>query len=127
MTKTEIPEFTSSVDTEQMIIREIRLANAGDNRFDISSPYRAGSFRPYRVKLAYRVNRGSGTPFWYVFQIKISANRVLKSGAVSTAYASQIEESFYLDRAPEWAREMGVRLRPTVETERRGFGEQQDV
>lgn len=120
----EIPPFASIVDTEQSITREIQFAvEAGDNRFDFKPSYRGGSFRPSKIKLFYRVNRGVTNPYWYLFQVKITGGKVLSGGVrISTAYANVITESFYPEHAPEWAREMGAQLKPVVEVERVGFG-----
>lgn len=122
MTAIETPDFTGSVDTEQTIIREISLADAGDDRFDVRSPYRGGTFRPTRIKLIYRVNRYTASPHWYLFRVKIMAAKVLKSGKTSDAYVNQIAENFYPEHAPVWAREIGAQLKPVVEIERHGFG-----
>jgi hypothetical protein len=119
-----IPDFMSIIDTEQTIIREIDLAVAeGDNRFDFLASYRGGNFRPSHIKLVYRVNRGASSPYWYLFQIKIRGGKVLSGGhRVSTSFQNVINESFYPEKAPEWAREIGAMLKPTVEIERAGFG-----
>lgn len=120
MTKVAIPDFASIVDSEQTITREIQLAvTEGDNRFDFAPSYRGGYFRPSRIKLFYRVNRGASSPYWYLFNIKITGGKVLSGGhRVSTAYANVITESFYPEKAPEWARAMGADLLPSVEIER---------
>ncbi|AWY07548.1 hypothetical protein SEA_LAZERLEMON_65 [Streptomyces phage LazerLemon] len=120
MTEVAIPDFASIVDSEQMITRAIQLAvTEGDDRFDFTPTYRSGSFRPTRIKLFYRVNRGASSPYWYLFNIKITGGKVLSGGRrVSTADANVITESFYPERAPEWARAMGADLLPTVEIER---------
>lgn len=117
----EIPPFASIVDSEQSITREIQLAPE-DDAFDFAAAYRGGLFRPSRIKLFYRVNRGVTSPYWYLFQVKITGGKVLKGGRVSDAYSNIIKESFYPEHAPEWAREMGAQLKPVVEVERVGFG-----
>ena len=119
-----VPDFGGIVDTEQTIIREISLVvREGDNRFDFKASYRGGWFRPTGIKLVYRVNRGVTNPYWYLFQIKIRGGKVLSGGhRVSTAYSNVINEGFYPEKSPEWAREIGARLKPVVEIERVGFG-----
>jgi hypothetical protein len=117
-----IPDFTSIIDTEQTIIREISLANAGDDRFDIPGAYRSGTFRPSRIKLTYRVNRGSGEPYWYLFSARIDAAKVLKGGRISQAYSNMTTDTYYPEHLPAWAREIGAMLKPVVETERAGYG-----
>jgi hypothetical protein len=119
MSETLIPEFDGIVDTEQTITRHIRLAvTEGDNRFDFAPSYRGGYFRPSEITLHYRVNRGADNPFWYLFNVKIRGGKVLSGGVrVSTAYSNVIRESFYPEKAPEWAREIGARLLPTAEIE----------
>lgn len=124
MSVTEIPGFASIVDTEQTIIRDIDLVvTEGDNRFDFEASYRGGMFRPTHIKLVYRVNRGVTSPYWYLFQIKIRGGKVLSGGhRVSTSFQNVINESFYPESAPVWAREIGAQLKPVVEVERVGFG-----
>jgi hypothetical protein len=116
------PDFTSIIDTEQTITRKITLADAGDDRFDIKAGYRSGTFRPLEITLHYRVNRGSSAPYWYCFNVKIRAAKVLKSGELSTAYSNIIRESYYPERLPEWAREIAAMLLPVVEIERSPAG-----
>jgi len=123
----DFPDFTSIIDTEQTIIRTIMLADMGDTRFDITAPYRSGTFRPSRIELVYRVNRGSTSPYWYLFSVKITAAKVLKSGRTSDAYSNQIAERFYPEKAPQWARLIGAMLKPVVEIERAGFGADPEV
>ncbi|AWY07383.1 hypothetical protein SEA_JACKIEB_65 [Streptomyces phage JackieB] len=122
MSGSEYPGFTSIIDSDQIITREISLADAGDDRFDFPAKYRGGTFRPSRIKLVYRVNRGSSEPYWYLFQVKITAAKVLKGGRISDAYSNQIAESFYPEHAPEWARKMGADLLPVVKAERTAPG-----
>lgn len=122
---TVTPQITF-VDTEQTLTRDVRIAPHFD-QFDISAPYRSGMFRPSDVRLHYRVNRGADTPFWYLFQITIRAAKVLKNGETSTAFANIISAKYYPERAPEWAREMGAALKPSVEIERRGYGDPSNV
>lgn len=118
-----IPDFMSIIDTEQMITREIDLAVAeGDNRFDFKRSYRDGWFRPSHIKLVYRVNRGVSSPYWYLFQVKIRGAKVLSGNRLSTAFVNIVTESFYPEKAPAWACEIGAMLKPTVEIERAGFG-----
>jgi hypothetical protein len=124
MSETLIPDFASIVDTEQSITRTIQLAvTEGDNRFDFTPSYRGGYFRPSEITLFYRVNRGASSPYWYLFNIKIRGGKVLSGGVrVSTAYSNIIRESFYPEKAPEWARAMGADLLPKVEIERSPAG-----
>lgn len=123
VTKIEIPDFMSIIDTEQTITREIALAVAeGDNRFDFSRSYRDGRFRPSHIKLVYRVNRGTASPYWYLFQVKIRGAKVLSGNRLSTAFVNIVTENFYPEKAPAWAREIGAMLKPTVEIERVGYG-----
>lgn len=124
MTEIEIPDFMNIVDTEQTIIREIDLAvGEGDNRFDFQAHYVKGWFRPSHITLVYRVNRGASLPYWYLFQVKIRGGKVLSGGhRVSTAFVNIKNESFYPEKAPVWAREIGAMLKPVVEIERVGYG-----
>ena len=46
------------------------------------------------------------------------AAKVLKGGGVSKSYNNMIADSFYPERAPGWAREIGSMLLPRVEVER---------
>jgi hypothetical protein len=120
----EFPDFTSIIDTEQTITREIQLGvEEGDNRYDFRKKYgRDGWFRPSRIKLIYRVNRGSTAPYWYLFQVKITGGKVLSGGhRVSTAFVNIVNESFYPEDAPPWALKIGAMLLPRVEIEPTAF------
>lgn len=114
------------VDTEQTITRDVRIAPRFD-QCDFPHPYRQGMFRPHEVRFQYRVNKGSDRPFWYLFQVTIRVAKVLKSGEVSTAHQNRDSLSFYPERVPEWAKEMGAALKPSVEIERRGYGDPRSV
>lgn len=124
----EIPAITSLVISDQTITREFTVGNAGDGRFDLTPQYgRSGKFRPTRIRFVYRVNMGASSPFWYLFQVKITAAKVLKDGSLSEAYSNIITETMYPERVPMWVQEMGTRMKPHVEIERARFGAGQEV
>ncbi|AXH49454.1 hypothetical protein SEA_CROSBY_66 [Streptomyces phage Crosby] len=120
MSEIEIPEFAGIVDTEQTITRYIRLADAGDDRFDLVAQYRDHKIRPSEISITYRVNRGADVPFWYVFEIRVYGYKVLKSGKPSTNRVNRSKNSYHergAHRVPEWAAKIAKDRMPTVPTE----------
>lgn len=111
------PSVTSMVDTEQTVSRTFDVdASSGD--YDMEISYRGGMFRPSRVTLHYRVNKGATTPYWYLFQVRVKMAKVLKNDRVSDAYQNIRTESVYPEHAPTWLREMGAALLPQTLPER---------
>lgn len=120
MSVTPLPPLQGIVDTEQTVTRYMNFGiEVGDDRFDFEVSHRSGTFRPLGAKFHYRVNRGSTAPYWYLFQVTIRGARVLRGGRISTAGRNIIAHSSYIERTPQWAREMGRSMQPLVEVEHR--------
>jgi hypothetical protein len=86
------------VDSEQTISRRFDVEVPDDGSQDITRKYYdpAKKYRPYRVVITYRVNRGANAPFWYPFTVKVYARRVLVSGQVSVAPPGQLDRTYSL-------------------------------
>ncbi|QFG07957.1 hypothetical protein SEA_INTOLERANT_62 [Streptomyces phage Intolerant] len=105
-------------DTEQTIIRRWTIKELPE--LDIMIQYRNDMMRPNCLAVTYRVNRGSEKPEWYVFEIRIYGQKVLKSGKASTNRASRGKNRYtpYGSNAvPGWAAKIAKDNMPTSEPE----------
>lgn len=107
-------KITSIVDTEQTIIRRFSVDAETDGSEDFESRYGCNGrkYRPVEVRLMYRVNRGATSPYWYVYDIRVTGQQVLKSGKLSDAYTGQHTISYIQHEAPEWLKPWLLEMRP---------------
>lgn len=101
-------------DTEQTLIRrwDIRVLP----ELDLPVQYRNHEMRPHMLSVTYRVNRGMQVPAWYIFEVRIYGNRVLKGGKVSANRATRAKNRYYERGAqgvPEWAAKIAKAGMPT--------------
>jgi hypothetical protein len=111
-----LPSITG-VDTEQRITRRVKV-DASDGAWDHPVSYRQGTYRPYSVKIEYRVNRGASEPFWYVFEYEVASAKLKKDGTPSDAYNAYVTTRYTGGGTPKWLVGMGQHLMPVVGVER---------
>lgn len=97
------------IDTDQNLYRRFDILAPEDGSEDFAPQYGGTSrvYRPYRVELTYRVNRGATMPFWYCFTAKVKGRQVLKGNRLSQSYSGQHDRRYTMgptrpDGTPEW-------------------------
>lgn len=107
------------IDTEQNITRTFDVTAAEDGSEDAPAKYNYSGrmYRPVRVMIRYRVNRGATVPYWYIWELKVDGQHVLKNGTLSQAYIGQHTATYRYDEAPVWLIEIAEELKPVIEPE----------